>query len=234
MINSSANNLAFEDQILIEDDVGEPQKVLEKWRVLVVDDDDGVHQSTSFAIRGAKILGKEVDWVHAKSAQEAMDILSIDNGFELAIVEVVMENKHAGLDLAKWMRSRKSLEHTRIMLRTGQSGEVSEESVFDQAGVDDFRLKSELSHLRLISFGASPRGLNLIPMYRNSFRRPLAISGSTIPISAFRISRLRSAGCGTSRQSTRSGSSVFALAAAWPIWPPHAPISMHRWAITVS
>jgi CheY-like chemotaxis protein len=151
MINSSANNLAFEDEIIIEDDVGEPQKVLKKWRVLVVDDDDGVHQSTSFAIRGAKILGKKVDWVHAKSAQEAMDILSIDNGFELAIVDVVMENKHAGLDLAKWMRSRKSLEHTRIMLRPGQPGEVSEESVFDQAGVDDLRLKSELSHLRLIS-----------------------------------------------------------------------------------
>lgn len=146
-----SDELPIEDEIIIEDDLAEPEKAAGKWRVLVVDDDEGVHQSTSFAIRGAKILGKEVDLVHAKSAREAMDILSIDNGFELAIVDVVMENKHSGLDLAKWIRSQRSLENTRIMLRTGQPGEVSEESVFEQGDVDDFRLKSELSHLRLIS-----------------------------------------------------------------------------------
>lgn len=150
-MKNPSDELPIEDEVIIEDDLDEPENVSPKWRVLVVDDDEGVHQSTSFAIRGAKILGKEVDLVHAKSAREAMDILSRDDGFELAIVDVVMENKHAGLDLAKWIRSKRSLENTRIMLRTGQPGEVSEESVFEQGDVDDFRLKSELSHLRLIS-----------------------------------------------------------------------------------
>ena len=45
-------------------------------RVLIVDDDEEVHRVTLFTLSGLQIDGAKVEFVHARSSEEARDILS--------------------------------------------------------------------------------------------------------------------------------------------------------------
>lgn len=120
------------------------------WNVLVVDDDDDVHQATRFALGQTEILGRSVRLIHAHSAAEARQILGDEADIAVALVDVVMETSDAGLKLVSDMRQDGRRE-TRIVLRTGQPGYAPELSVIAGYEIDDYRTKSELTRTRLLT-----------------------------------------------------------------------------------
>ncbi|MCB9959773.1 MAG: EAL domain-containing protein [Rhodospirillaceae bacterium] len=120
------------------------------WTVLIVDDDEDVHAATTFAIRGFQVYGRPIDLVHAYSAAEAMDVLGRQQGIAVALVDVVMEDPDAGLKLVKTIRDAGYLE-MRLILRTGQPGYAPELEVISEYDINDYRTKSELTRIRLLS-----------------------------------------------------------------------------------
>ena len=48
------------------------------WHVLIVDDDQDVHQSTCFALANTQILGRPLRFLHAYSASQAVELLNED------------------------------------------------------------------------------------------------------------------------------------------------------------
>jgi diguanylate cyclase (GGDEF)-like protein len=121
------------------------------WKLLVVDDDPEVHSVTKFVLHEQKILGRPLNLIHADSAEQAKSQLKSHSDIAVALLDVVMETDHAGLDLVQYMRDELSLKECRLILRTGQPGYAPELTVIHDYDINDYRTKSELTHTRLIT-----------------------------------------------------------------------------------
>ncbi len=144
-----------EDDLLdiIEDDeaTAAPGTADRVWRILLVDDDEEVHASTAYSLRGVEILGRRLSLSHARSAAEALALLRQDTDFAAILLDVVMETADAGLTLVRSIRETLGLTAVRILLRTGQPGYAPELSVIRDYDINDYRTKSELTRNRLLT-----------------------------------------------------------------------------------
>lgn len=121
------------------------------WKLLVADDDPEVLGVTAFVFRDCLIAGRRLSLLEARSGAEARRLLSCEQDIAVAILDVVMETDHEGLDLVKYIRQELALEECRIILRTGQPGYAPELAVIRDYDINDYRTKSELTHTRLIT-----------------------------------------------------------------------------------
>lgn len=121
------------------------------WTVLIVDDEPGLHDVTRLVLRRLRYNGRPVELISAYSAAEARQILAEQRDIAVAVVDVVMEDDRAGLDLVRDIRETYRLEATRIILRTGNPGMAPERTVIEHFEIDDYRDKSELTSDRLFT-----------------------------------------------------------------------------------
>ncbi len=143
--------------------------VAEAWNLLVVDDDDEVHQATRFALGDVQILGRSLHIHSVHSAAEAMDFLQQRPDIAVILLDVVMETEDAGLRLVGRIREELALDDPRIILRTGQPGYAPEVDVISRYDINDYRTKSELTHTRLLtSIIAALRGFDQIQQLHRS------------------------------------------------------------------
>jgi len=122
-----------------------------KWKVLIVDDDQSVHDVTSLALDGFTYDDIGLEFLHAYSANEAKEIFSENDDIALAIIDVVMEEEHAGLDLVNYIRKDLNNNIIRITLRTGQPGQAPEREVLSRYDINDYKEKTELTSQKLYS-----------------------------------------------------------------------------------
>jgi len=135
--------------LLDETDLELPVPSSKVWRVLVVDDDPGVHSTTEFSLRGVQILGRPLELLHAHSAKEARELLTREDDVAVVLLDVVMEREDAGLSLVKVIRDELGLSEPRIILRTGQPGYAPELDVIRLYDINDYKTKSELTQTKL-------------------------------------------------------------------------------------
>ena len=119
------------------------------WKVLIVDDDVDVHQATQFALANTQILHREVVFLHAYSAAEAVSLLQSESEIAVILLDVVMESEDAGLKLVRVIREDLNISEARIILRTGQPGYAPEIEAIRDYDINDYKTKSELSRNRL-------------------------------------------------------------------------------------
>jgi len=120
-------------------------KSQKKWRILVVDDDESVHQITRLVLADANIEHRMLDIVSAYSSAEAKEILANDSTFCMAFVDVVMETDHAGLELVEWIRKDNKNQAIRLVLRTGQAGTAPESKVIKEFDINDYKEKTDFT-----------------------------------------------------------------------------------------
>jgi diguanylate cyclase (GGDEF)-like protein len=119
------------------------------WRILITDDEQDVHSATAFALRNTKILGRRLEFLHANSAEEALNILKTEDDIAVILLDVVMETPNAGLDLVAVIRQELDNHEARIILRTGQPNQAPEIEVIRDYDINDYKLKSELTQNKL-------------------------------------------------------------------------------------
>lgn len=119
------------------------------WVVLIVDDEPSVHDVTRLALRRLRFEGRKLELLSAYSAAEAREILRERHDVAVALVDVVMEDDRAGLDLIGDVRGVFGNKLLRIILRTGQTGLAPELEVIQHFEIDDYRDKTELTSERL-------------------------------------------------------------------------------------
>ena len=129
----------------------QPHLHSQPWKILVVDDDLEVHKVTKFVLQDQKIFGRPLDLMYSESASDAKNILKSNPDIAAALLDVVMETDHAGLDLVKYIRNDLKYTECRIILRTGQPGYAPELSVMNDYDINDYRTKGELTHIRLVT-----------------------------------------------------------------------------------
>lgn len=137
--------LKEEDHIPKNDDRGMP------WKILVVDDEEGVHQVTKLALKDFTFDNKKLKLFHAYSAAQALEYLVEHPNVAIVLLDVVMESEHAGLRLVKKIREDLKNITTRIVLRTGQPGQAPERDVIQNYDINDYKTKTELTANKLFT-----------------------------------------------------------------------------------
>ena len=117
----------------------------EKWHILVVDDDEEVHQVTRLAIGRQRILGRPLELHHVHCAAQCIEYLQSHDDTAIILLDVVMETPTSGLDCIAKIREELGLSEVRIILRTGQPGYAPEERVVRDYDINDYREKTELN-----------------------------------------------------------------------------------------
>ncbi|SFB87523.1 diguanylate cyclase (GGDEF) domain-containing protein [Marinospirillum celere] len=121
------------------------------WPILIVDDEEEVHEATRFALQGVDILDRPLECYSAYSAVEACELLKKHPDFACILLDVVMESEQAGLELISYIRETLEYSSLRIILRTGQPGYAPELEVVNRYDINDYKQKNELSRTRLIT-----------------------------------------------------------------------------------
>jgi len=124
---------------------------LEKWKILIVDDEEDIHSVTRIALKGFTFRGKPVEFYDAFSAAEAEKILKEHPDIALILLDVVMETTNAGLDLVKVIRDKLGNKVTQIIIRTGQPGQAPERDVIVSYEINDYKTKTELTSFKLFT-----------------------------------------------------------------------------------
>ena len=121
------------------------------WRILIVDDDRDVHQATEYALRGVAVLERPLSFLHAYSAEEAIELLKREKNVAVILLDVVMETEDAGLAAIGRIRNELGLFNPRIILRTGQPGYAPEIETIRRYDINDYKTKSELTRPKMFT-----------------------------------------------------------------------------------
>lgn len=128
-----------------------PENGLDPWRILVVDDEAEVHAATRLALARLRFKDRPVRLISAYSAAEAAERLREDPGIAMVLLDVVLETEDAGLRLVRTIREDIGNRAVRIILRTGQPGQVPEASVIVDFDINDYKSKAELTARKLFT-----------------------------------------------------------------------------------
>lgn len=121
------------------------------WPLLIVDDDEDVHLATEFALRGLSIVGRQLEFLHARSAGEAIEVLRGRPDVAVILLDVVMEREDAGLEAVGRIRDELGLSAVRIVLRTGRPGYAPELDAVSNYDINDYKSKAELTRSKLFT-----------------------------------------------------------------------------------
>lgn len=121
------------------------------WTILVVDDDDEVHQITRLALQNVRFEEQPLTVLSAHSGREALERLQHHTDIALVLLDVVMETDDAGLRVARDIRQVLRNDAVRIVLRTGQPGQAPERAVIVEYDINDYKTKTELTAGKLFT-----------------------------------------------------------------------------------
>ena len=145
------NNLLFSESS-DTDEIKKPvDDTKEKWKILVVDDEEDIHSVTRIALKGFTFRGRSIEFYDAFSAAEAEEILKKHPDIALILLDVVMETTNAGLDLVKVIREKLGNLYTQIIIRTGQPGQAPEREVIVSYEINDYKTKTEMTSIKLFT-----------------------------------------------------------------------------------
>ena len=138
-------DLLFADEEDLEPAGREPQR----WRILIVDDEEEIHAVTRLVLNDFTFEGRGLDLISAYSGKESIELLRDTEDIAVVLLDVVMEDNHAGLDVARRIREELNNPFTRIILRTGQPGQAPENKVISELDINDYKQKTELTAQKL-------------------------------------------------------------------------------------
>ncbi|MEG4044674.1 ATP-binding protein [Microcoleus sp. Pol17_C1] len=137
-----------DDEILFADETTE-EKLSESWKILVVDDEAQVHTATEISLRKFVFENKSLTFINAYSAREAKQLIQENPDVAIILLDVIMETDDAGLNFVKYVREVLGNQLVRIILRTGQPGQVPEKSIIINYDINDYKTKTELTTSKL-------------------------------------------------------------------------------------
>lgn len=154
----------------------------EPWKVLIVDDEEEVHEITRITLRGYSFESRGLELFSAYSEADVKSILEKEPKIALILLDVVMEKDDSGLLLVEYIRKKLNNSFVRIVLRTGQPGKAPEQEVIKKYDINDYKTKPELTAQKLFTSVTSCLRAydNLITIERNNKGLEAIIQSSAI------------------------------------------------------
>jgi CheY-like chemotaxis protein len=131
-----------------------------QFNILAVDDEPDVLALTKMLLRDVTVYGLPVHVETARSKAEAIEILEeyraasaggVQQMIAVALIDVVMETDHAGLELCDYIRNTQGNHVTQLFIRTGQPGAAPERKVVDDYDINGYFTKTEMDEDKLYS-----------------------------------------------------------------------------------
>ncbi len=127
-----------------------------EFHVVLVDDEPDVHEISRLAMRQFRVYGLPIRLHSAASKAEGIEVLnSLTLGrpdismASVALIDVVMETDHAGLELCEYIRDVMKNRNLQIYVRTGQPGVAPERAVIDRYDIQGYVAKVEATEDKL-------------------------------------------------------------------------------------
>ncbi len=121
------------------------------WKILVVDDEEDVHRITELALDDYTFEKRKVVLLKAFSSKQAKEIFENEDDIALVLLDVVMEQDNAGLNLINYIRNELNNQMVRIVLRTGQPGKAPEHEIITKYDINDYKSKSRFTVQKLFT-----------------------------------------------------------------------------------
>ncbi|MGN7611234.1 two-component system response regulator [Magnetococcales bacterium HHB-1] len=128
-----------------------PENAKKSWKIMVIDDDLEVHALTKLVLKDVTFKGRPLQLISGYSGKEARQLIETHFDTALILLDVVMEEIDAGLHVVRHIREVLKNPFVRIILRTGQPGDVPEQDVIVQYHINDYKEKTELTDQKLIT-----------------------------------------------------------------------------------
>jgi len=122
-----------------------PKEDNNNWKLMVIDDDEAVHQVTRMVLEDLVFEDRGLSIVEGYSGKDAQRLLRDHPDTAVLLLDVVMESDNAGLEVVRFIREQLNNKHIRIILRTGQPGEAPEKKVITEYDINDYKGKSDLT-----------------------------------------------------------------------------------------
>ncbi|MBE9225096.1 response regulator [Phormidium sp. LEGE 05292] len=143
------DKLNSDDELFFADDEVSEDPPNESWKILIVDDEEQVHTATHIALKKLYFEEKALSFISAYSAKEAKQLIQEHPDVAIILLDVIMETDDAGLEFVKYVREELGNQLVRIILRTGQPGQVPEKNVIINYDINDYKTKTELTITKL-------------------------------------------------------------------------------------
>src|SRR6476469_59787 len=143
-----AEEFNSDEELFFADEVSEDSQT-ENWKILIVDDEAKVHTATEISLRKFVFENKSLTFINAYSAREAKQLIQENPDVAIILLDVIMETDDAGLNFVKYVREVLGNQLVRIILRTGQPGQVPEKSIIINYDINDYKTKTELTTSKL-------------------------------------------------------------------------------------
>ena len=198
MSEASKNLLAGGDDELIfaEEDEVEEKPIEASWKILIVDDEIEIHNITKLALKEFTFENKLIKFISAYSGKEAKEMIQAHPDIALILLDVVMETKEAGLEVVKYIRDILDNQIVRIILRTGQPGQVPEDVVIVSYDINDYKTKTELTNKKLFTTVVTAlrafRSLTQIEASKSELEKIAAASARFVPREFLRFLKIES------------------------------------------
>ncbi|EIJ41619.1 signal transduction histidine kinase [Beggiatoa alba B18LD] len=150
-MSSNSSSLKTDEAILFADDEQHEKQQTETWKLLVVDDDQYMHQITRLVLDKFTFQNKSLTILSAYSGIEAQAILSQHSDIAIILLDVVMETPDAGLIFVEYVRETCRNHFAQIILRTGQPGYAPEKEVISKYEINYYANKTELTAQKLFA-----------------------------------------------------------------------------------
>lgn len=163
----------------------------DRWKILIVDDDQDVHTSTRLVLSDVEFEEKKLHFISAYTAEEAGKCLKKNPDIALVLLDVVMEDDNAGLRLVRYIREELQNTNVRIILRTGQPGQAPEKKVITNYDINDYKEKTELTVQKLFSTIISSlrayRDIQTIEKYRKGLEKIIQSSADIFRLQSMKL-----------------------------------------------
>lgn len=127
-----------------------------EFHVVLVDDEPDVHELSRLAMRSFRVYGLPLRLHSAESRAQGIEVLhGLSTGrpdismAAVALIDVVMETEHAGLELCDYIRNVMKNRSMQLFVRTGQPGVAPERSVLDRYDIQGYVAKTEATEDKL-------------------------------------------------------------------------------------
>ncbi|MEM9924995.1 MAG: ATP-binding protein [Cyanobacteria bacterium P01_D01_bin.50] len=121
------------------------------WKILIVDDEAEIHDVTKLALDDFIFEDKYLNFFSAYSGEEAKQIIQENPDIAMILLDVIMENDKAGLELVQYVREILGNKLVQIILRTGQPGQIPEKTVIQEYDINGYKTKTELTRIKLFT-----------------------------------------------------------------------------------
>ena len=128
-----------------------PQAKNKAWKILIVDDDPDIHSVTKMALSFVEFENRPLELISAFTSIEARQLIAFHPDIAVILLDMVIENESAGLDLVKFIREELRNNAVRIILRTGQKATLPESKTVTEYDINDYKNKAELTSQKLFT-----------------------------------------------------------------------------------